>query len=89
MARPDEPGLWQRFKSKGEQLYEAVKSSTASPRAKYLDVDRLEMKRSFRAIIGHGTVDDLADALRAIGKGPETPEGKELLEEFKKMRDGD
>jgi hypothetical protein len=88
MGTPKEP-LWKRFKSKGEELYDAMKSSTASPRAKYVDHERLDLKRDFRMIIEHGTVEDLVQALSAFGKGPETAEGKELLAEFKRMRDGD
>jgi hypothetical protein len=90
MDVPEGPeSLWGRLKSKGEQLYEAVKSSTAHPRAKYLDHERLEIKRQFRTIIERGSEQDLAEALSAMGMGPDTQEGKEFLTEFKKIRGGD
>jgi len=87
---PDErPPQRPPLKSKAEQIYQAVKASTAHPRARYLDHERLEVMQNVRTIINKGTEAELAEALSAFGKGPETIEGKALLEQFREMRKAD
>jgi hypothetical protein len=72
-------------RSKAEEIYTQLKRAN-SLRAKYLDHDRLDLKRDFREIIAHGSEYQFIRALSAIGSGPETEEGKHLISMFRKIR---
>lgn len=89
MGKPEDDFVlgYGRAKSTAKDIYAALKESTASPQAKIIDRDYLELKQSFRRIIERGTEKDLAEALAAMGIGAETPEGEELLAAFRELRE--
>jgi uncharacterized protein YaaR (DUF327 family) len=86
MTKPeDDHG--QSAESKGKQLYEAVLASTR-PTKKNRDEVRFQLKQDFRSLIKRGTPEEFAEALKIMGKGIDTEEGKQLIAALTKMRDG-
>jgi len=54
---------------------------------KHLDGERAQLMRDIRQIIETGTLEQLEEKL-LLGKGRDTPEGRELLRRFTSLRGG-
>jgi hypothetical protein len=81
------PGSKQ-VKSIADQIQDAL-WLCVSPRRNALDDEKLELQNDVRRIIRQRDPVKMAELLELIGKGPNTDEGKRLMQMFKTLFDLD
>ncbi len=60
----------------------------ATRRQQNVDEERVQLMRDTMQIIQTGTLEQLEEKLSMLGKGPDTPEGRALIQRFISLRGG-
>lgn len=69
-----------------EEIEKQRRAETARNRHK--DEQRIQLQRDTLQIIRNGTLEQLEEKLELLGKGRDTPEGRDLIARFISLRGG-